>query len=91
MDYKRLKRLLSQVVVAGKTKKTLFRRSKEFELQVYCTPIKNKIMIINIEGVLITHPKLFIDFSIGDDLQKVLDWVEINGHDIIYQRTRLQN
>ena len=48
-------------------------------------------MIINIEGVLITHPKLFIDFSLGDDLQKVLDWVEINGHDIIYQRTRLQN
>ena len=41
MDYKRLKRLLSQVVVVGKTKKTLFRRSKEFELRVYCTPIKN--------------------------------------------------
>jgi hypothetical protein len=89
MDYKRLKRLLNQVVVVGKTKKTLFRRSKE--LRVYCTPIKNKIMIINIEGVLITHPKLFIDFSLGDDLQKVLDWVEINGHDIIYQRNRLEN
>ena len=48
-------------------------------------------MIINIEGVSIDHPKLFIDFSIGDDFQKVLDWIERNGHDIIYQRTRLQN
>jgi hypothetical protein len=91
MDYKRLKRLLNQVVVVGKTKKTLFRGSKEFELQVYYTPIKNKIMIINIDGVPITHPKLFIDFSLGDDLQKVLDWVEKNEHDIIYQRTRLEN
>jgi hypothetical protein len=91
MDYKRLKRLLNQVVVSGKTKKTLFRSSKEFELRVYCTPVKNKIMIINIEGVPIDHPKLFIDFSIGDDFQKVLDWIERNSHDIIYQRTSLQN
>lgn len=91
MDYKRLKRLLNQIVVVGKTKRTLFRCSKEFELNVYSTPIKNKILIIKIEGILITHSKLFIDFELGDDLQKVLDWAAINGHDIIYQRTRLQN
>jgi hypothetical protein len=91
MDYKRLKRLLNQIVVVGKTKKTLFRRSKDFELQIYFTPVKNKIMIINIEGVSIEHPKLFINFKVGDDLERVLDWIQIYGHEIIYQRSRLQN
>ncbi len=91
MDYKRLKRLLNQIVVVGKTKKTLFRRSKDFELQIYFTPVKNKIMIINIEGVSIDHPKLFIDFKVGDDLEIVLDWIQTYGHEIIFQRSRLQN
>ncbi len=91
MDYKRLKRLLNQIVVVGKTKKTLFRRSKDFELQIYFTPVKNKIMIINIEGVSIDHPKLFIDFKVGDDLEIVLDWIQAYGHEIIFQRSRLQN
>jgi hypothetical protein len=91
MDYKRLKRLLNQIVVVGKTKKTLFRRSKDFELQIYFTPVKNKIMIINIEGVSIDHPKLFIDFKVGDDLKIVLDWIQTHGHEIIFQRSRLEN
>lgn len=91
MDYKRLKRLLNQIVVVGKTKKTFFRKSKDFELQIYFTPIKNKIMIINIEGVEINHPKLFIDFSLGDDMEKVMSWIEKYGHEIIFERNRLQN
>ena len=52
MNYKRLKRLLSQVVIVGKTKKTFWRKSKDFEMQIYYTPVKNKIMLINIEGVI---------------------------------------
>lgn len=91
MDYKRLKRLLNQIVVVGETKKTFFRSSKEFELQVYYTPIKNKIMIINIEGVELDHPKLFAEFKIGDDLEIVLTWIEKYEHQIIFQRTRLEN
>lgn len=91
MDYKRLKKLLNQIVVVGKTKKTLFRKSKDFELQIYFTPVKNKIMIINIEGVELNHPKLFIDFKLGDDLEKVMLWIEKYGHEIIFERNRLQN
>ena len=68
MNYKRLKRLLSQVVVVGKTKKTFWRKSKDFELQVYYTPVKNKIMIINIEGVDLDNAQLGATFTVGEDI-----------------------
>ena len=91
MDYKRLKRLLSQIVVVGKTKKSFLRKAKDFELQVYYTSIKNKIMIINIQGVDLDHPNLGIKLNIGGDMSDVFEWVEKNGHEITFQRNRLEN
>lgn len=91
MDSKKLKRLLNLVVVSGHTKKSFWRKSKKFELHVYSTPIKNKIMIITIEGVEIDHPRLFADFKVGDSLDKVENWITQQGHEIIFQRIRLQN
>ena len=91
MSYKRLKRLLNQVIIVGKTKGSFWRKSKNFEIQVYYTPVKNKIMIINIEGVDLDHPKLFLNFSVGDDSELVYEWIEKHGHEIVFQRNRLQN
>ena len=91
MDLKKLKKLLNLVVVSGETKKSFWRKSKKFELQVYYTPVKNKIIIISIEGVQINHPRLFVDFKSGGDIQLVFDWISKQGHEIIFQRTRLQN
>lgn len=91
MNYKRLKRLLNQVVVVGKTRKTFWRRSKHFELQIYYTPVKNKIMIINIEGVDLEHPLLSIDFTVGENVDKAFDWIYKNGHEISFLRNRLEN
>jgi hypothetical protein len=90
MDYTRLKRLLNQIVVVGETKKTFFRRSKRFELQIYFTPVKNKIMIINIQGVDLDYPNLNVDFTVGGSIDDVFNWVEKNGHEITFQRIRFQ-
>ena len=91
MDYKRLKRLLNHIVVVGKTKKTFFRKSKDFELHIYYTTVKNKIMIINIEGVELSHPNLGIELKVGDSVDIVYDWIDKNGHEITFQRNRLEN
>jgi hypothetical protein len=91
MNYKRLKRLLSQVVIVGKTKKTFWRKSKDFEMQIYYTPVKNKIMLINIEGVDIDNPQLAVTFTVGDDVSLVFEWVEKYRHEITFLRNRLQN
>jgi len=91
MNYKRLKRLWSQVVIVGKTKKTFWRKSKDFEMQIYYTPVKNKIMLINIEGVDIDNPQLAVTFTVGDDVSLVFEWVEKYRHEITFLRNRLQN
>jgi len=91
VNYRRLKRLLNQIVVVGKTKKTFFRNSKDFELQIYYTPLKNKIMIININGVELDHPKLGITLNVGDNIELVYDWIEKSGHQITFQINRLEN
>lgn len=89
MDYKKLKKLLSMIIVVGQTKKTFWRKSKKFELQVYYTPVKNIIMIMNIEGVDLDHPNLNLSFTVGDDIKLVFDWVEKNGHEIKFLRNRI--
>jgi hypothetical protein len=89
MDYKKFRKILNQVVVVGETKKSLFRKSKTFELQVYYTPVKNQIMIINISGVPINHSKLFIDFKVGDNITVLFDWCVKYNHEIIYERNRI--
>jgi len=89
MDYKKLKKLLSMIIVVGQTKKTFWRKSKKFELQIYYTPVKNIIMIMNIEGVDLDHPNLKLNFTVGDDIKLVFDWVEKNGHDIKFLRNRI--
>jgi hypothetical protein len=91
MNYRRLKRLLSQVVVVGKTKKTFWKKSKDFEMQIYYTPVKNKIMLINIEGVDIDNNQLSVTFTVGDEISLVFDWIKKNGHEITFLRNRLQN
>lgn len=91
MDSKRLKRLLNQVVIVGNTKKTFWRRSKTFELHIYYTPVKNKIMLITIDGVDIDHPRLFINFTVGDKASSVFEWALKYEHEIIFQRNRLEN
>jgi hypothetical protein len=62
-----------------------------FELHIYYTPVKNKIMIITIDGVDIDHPRLFINFTVGDKASFVFDWALKYEHEIIFQRNRLEN
>ncbi len=48
-------------------------------------------MIINIEGVELSHPNLGIELKIGDSVDIIYDWIDKNGHEITFQRNRLEN
>jgi hypothetical protein len=48
-------------------------------------------MIININGVELDHPKLGITLNVGDNIELVYDWIEKSGHQITFQRNRLEN
>ena len=80
MDNKKLRKLLSQLVIVGKKKKWFWSKTKDFEMQIYHTPLRNKIIIIKVTGI--DESELNFDFKIGDSIDLALNWVEKNGFEI---------
>ena len=73
---------LNQIVIVGKTKKSFFYPSKDFELQIFYTPGKKFILQIISDDIDIHDKRLNVDFKIGDSIDIVKNWVERNGHEI---------
>lgn len=87
MDNKKLKKLLSQLVVVGSTKKWFWSKTKYFEVQIYYTPIKKKILIITITGI--EQNQLNLPFKLGDSIDDVRNWVEINEYEVKAEISRI--
>jgi hypothetical protein len=88
MSSKRYGRSLSHLIVKGKTKSSFFRKSQYFEIHFYYTPVKKIILEIKTDGIELSDKRLLVNFKIGDDIEKVRDWCENNGHEIIFELNR---
>jgi hypothetical protein len=91
MDSKKIRRYLNKVTISGETKKSFWRKSKKFELKIYYTPVKFRIMIIEIVGLELDNPNLFINFKNGDTINLVYDWVSKYNHTILFERNGSEN
>lgn len=88
MSCKRYAKSLSHLIVKGKTIASLFKRSIDFEIHFYYTPVKKIILEIELEGIELENSKLCADFKVGDNIDKVRNWIEKNGHEIIFELNR---
>jgi len=79
----------NRLFIEGVTKGTFFNRPKEFELIVYFTPIKRRIIDISFKGISFNDSGLNINFKIGDSIDLVKDWVNKNGYKITHEVDRL--
>lgn len=86
MPKKGYMRMMSQIEISGEIKTGLFSRSKGFELQVYFTPFKKRI--VNIISNEIDLRELSLPFSIGDDIEEVKNWVKENNYEIVVEINR---
>jgi hypothetical protein len=75
MDPK-MRKLMNRIIAEGKTKPGLFRRPKDFEIQIYYTPMKKKIFSISLTGV--DENELNLSFGKGDDLLVATKWLSDN-------------
>jgi len=75
MDPK-MRKLMNRIIADGKTKPTFFRKSKDFEIQIYYTPIKKKIFSISVSGI--DENELNLPFGKGDDLSIATKWLSDN-------------
>jgi hypothetical protein len=84
MDPK-MRKLMNRIMVEGKTKPSLFKKSKDFEVDIYYTPMKKKVFSITISGI--DDIELNLPFKVGDDLSKATKWIDDNKFFIKLHRT----
>ena len=83
MPKKGFMRMMSQIEVSGTIKRGFLSRTRNFELQIYFTPVKKIIVDIVPTGVNMNDLKL--TFEKGDHIDKLREWVEKNGHEIVIE------
>lgn len=86
MPKKGFMRMMSQIEVSGTIKRGFFSRSRNFELQVYFTPVKKIIVDIVPTGISIDDLKL--TFERGDHIDKLREWVKENNYKIVVEINR---
>jgi hypothetical protein len=80
---KKFRKILSRLVIEGQVgAKYFFGKKRKFELHIFYTSVKKTILEIEIEGV--DYKDINAEFKIGDHISKVYEWVEKNGHTILY-------
>lgn len=85
MKDRKFRSSLSRLVIVGKTKKSFFHKPIDFELHIFFTPEKHRILDLVAYGIDLNNPKLNIDFNIGQNIDVAKNWVENNGHLILYE------
>lgn len=80
-----MRKLMNRIMVEGKTKPRLFKKSKDFEVDIYYTPMKKKIFSITISGI--DDDELNLPFSVGDDLSIATKWIDDNKYFVKLHRT----
>lgn len=85
---KKFRKVLSRLVVDGEIKPLFFiGKKRNFEIHIFYTSQKGTIIDVEIEGGL-SLKELKLDIKVGDDISKVYEWVEKNGHNILYNFER---
>ncbi len=82
---KKFRHSLSRLVVTGVTKKSFFFKPIEFELHIFYTPGKKRIMDIVAYGIEKDNKRLNLTFSVGDDIESAMKWIDDNDHLLLYE------
>jgi hypothetical protein len=80
MNGPRLHRSLDLTIISGTLKGGFFSKDKPFELYLYHTPVKHKILDHKIVGT--TFKELKISLRVGDGVDMFREWAEKNGYKI---------
>lgn len=80
----RFRKILNQLFIVGETKGGFFRKSTKFEVQIYYTPLKGKIIELKLDGI--SNDKL--PFKIGDDVKSAREWCDKNGYQITFDKKK---
>lgn len=75
--------MLNKLVVVGEYKPGFFFSKKKFNVTVYYTPLKGKIMDI------ISDDTMDVPFNKGDNISVVREWVASNNYEITIDKKKI--
>lgn len=85
MSDRKFRNSLSRLVVTGKTKKSFFSKPIEFELHIFYTPEKHRIIDMTAYGIELNNPKLNLTFKMSDNVDIARKWIDDNGYLLLYE------
>ena len=77
-------RMLNQMVIEGEYKPGFLSKKRKFEMIVYYTPMKGKIM-----DIVTNMDSYFYEFRQGSNISEVSDWVKKNGYTITMNKKKI--
>lgn len=78
----KFRKILNHLFIVGKIKGGFLRKSKDFEVQIYYTPLKKTIVEIIPIGIELDK----LPFKLGDDISVARNWCKVNGHEITFDK-----
>tara|TARA_R110000772_G_scaffold20466_2_gene56728 strand:+ start:47930 stop:48238 length:309 start_codon:yes stop_codon:yes gene_type:complete len=78
-----IKKTCSLLILGVKYRRFFFSKEKKSQIKVWYT--KSKIHLIEIIGnIKEDYVKSTMSFELGDKITDVIDWAELNDHEILY-------
>jgi hypothetical protein len=71
-----VKKYMNHLAAKGTHKSWFFGKPKEFELHIYYTPLKEKIVLIKIYSDSVDLEDLDLPFDNGDNISLAKKWIE---------------
>jgi hypothetical protein len=98
MEKENLKKLLNVLCVQASVitfkRKFIFSKeeiSKKHTYNIYYTPIKGIIRLIDIDGKDYKMSDIILPFKIGDNISLATKWASDNKYEVLYNRKRKNN
>lgn len=87
-------KMMNKLFINGKLKGSFFQKEANFEMVVVFTGVKMAVLDVQLlenkvgEQVTLKDKRFKLDFTIGDHIDKVKQWVDKNGHEIDFEQIR---
>jgi hypothetical protein len=77
-------KMLNKLVITGEHKYGFFSKKKPFEIIIYYTPLKGKIM-----DIFSNNSEIELPFKQGDNISIVREWYKFNNYHITLDKKKI--
>lgn len=78
-------KMLNKLVISGEHTPFIFSKKEKFEITIFYTPLKGKIMDIKLNNI----EQFDFPFFKGDNISVIREWIKKNGYKVSIDKKRI--